>query len=101
MKDRESIELSEHICRSFIDQDYEEYDENEDLGFEYITQDTTYTDMEKSYTTEDVVLKRNLDNRYFKFSYYESSYRSLFEDVKFPIIATEVFPKIIKTTIYE
>lgn len=98
---REEIELSEHLCRSFIDEDYEGYIEGEDLGFSYIDSITGYVDMEKSYSDIDVIIRRNSDSKLFKFDYCESNYRSLFEDVIFPIKARETFSRTVKTIVYE
>jgi hypothetical protein len=101
---RETIELSEHIIRSLIDENYDEddgYVEGEDLGFEFIDESVEYTDLEKSYERKSVILKRESDNKYFKFNYIDSIYRYLFEDKTFPLKLNEVFPKKITTTIYE
>jgi hypothetical protein len=100
---RETIELSEHIVRSLIDENYDEddgYIEEEDLGFKFIDESVEYTDLEKSYETKSVILKRESDNKYFKFNYIDSIYRYLFEDEIFPLKLKEVFPKQITTTIY-
>ena len=100
---KEKIELSEHLLRSLLDQDYEDYDENEDLGFEIIEENETYSDLEKGYEDYDVIIKRTSDNKYFKFEYSQSPYHSIFDEALggLPSIANEVFPKKIKKIIYE
>jgi hypothetical protein len=98
--EREQIFLVEHLCRSLIDENYEEHNEEEILDFDYIEDDVIYTDLEKSYQTKHCIIRRKSDSKYFKFSYYDSTYRSLFEDIMFPIKAEEVFPTIITKTIY-
>lgn len=101
MEDREIIELSEHIVKSFLDQDYELYDENEDLDFEYIEANIVYTDMGKAYSTVEVILKRKLDDKFFRFTYTDSEYCTLDETLLFPVKCREVFPKTITKVIYK
>ena len=105
MSNKEQIELSHHIVRSLIDDNYDiedGYIENEDLGFKYIEQEVTYTNLEKSYETSCVIVQRNLDNKFFKFRYDESSYHSFIEmNNGKSIRAYEVYPKEITITIYE
>lgn len=98
---KEEIELSEHIVKSFLDEDYKEYDKNEDLGFEYCEDNIIYTDMSKAYHTVEVILLRKSDNKYFRFTYTDSEYISLDETLKFPLKCNEVFPKTITKVIYE
>ena len=99
--EREVIELSEHICRSILDDEYEEYVEGEDLGFDYIDKIVRYTDIEKSYSNVDIILKRNSDSKLFKFDHNDSLYLPIFEDHSFPLKAVETFPRTKEITIYE
>lgn len=102
--DKEIIELSEHLVRSLLDENYDEEDgyiENENLGFNFIEENIDYTDLEKSYEDKSVILQRKSDNKYFKFYYCDSHYGYLFEDTKFPLKAKEVKPKKIEITVYE
>lgn len=101
MEEKLEIELSKHIVKSFLDEDYEEYDENEDLGFSYIEDNIVYTDMEKAYNTVEVILQRKLDNKYFRFTYTDSDYCSLDETLHFPVKCDEVFPETITKVIYK
>jgi hypothetical protein len=100
---REKIKLSEHLLRSLLDQGYEDYDENEDLEFEFIEENETYSDLEKGYEDYEVIIKRISDNKYFKFEYSQSPYHSIFDEALggLPSVAHEVFPKTIKQIIYE
>jgi hypothetical protein len=99
MKNRESILLEHHLIKSLIDEDYEEYDENEILDFEYIKQKVSYTDIPKGYQNIDVIIKRTADNKYFKFTYCDSEYMC-FDETNENIFAEEVFPKIVTKTTY-
>jgi len=101
MEERKEIELPEHIIKSFLDEDYEEYDESEDLGFEYMEDNIVYTDMGKAYNEVEVILKRKLDNKYFRFTYTDSEYCSLDETLHFPVKCREVIPETITKIIYK
>lgn len=100
---KEKIKLSKHIQRSIVDENYtveEGYNENEDLGFKFIEEEIIYTDLKKAYTTSAVIIQRNLDNKFFKFTYDNSEYCT-FNEINSDCNAYEVFPKVITKTIYE
>lgn len=101
MEERLEIEIYEHIIKSFLDEDYEEGDINEDLGFEYIEDNVVYTDMGKAYNTVEVILKRKSDDKYFRFTYTDSEYCTLDETLHFPVKCKEVFPETITKVIYK
>ena len=100
---KEKIELDEHLLRSLLDEEYENYDEEEILDYEFIQEYEIYHDLEKGYEDYDVIIKRVSDGKYFKFEYSKSNYHDIFSDGLggIPSHAYEVIPKIIKTTIYE
>lgn len=104
--EREEIELSEHIVRHFVENyDGEHEDEDfipdENLEYEYVDEFEHYKDMEKSYITQSVIIKRKSDNKYFKFNYHDSYYHGPFDWVTFPLKVKEVFSKQVTKTIYE
>jgi len=102
---RESVELSEHYLRSLLDEDYEGYIEDEEFEYDFVSDEIDNYDLDKSYEDHEVIIKRNLDNKYFKFDYSSSSYHDLFSDGMgwegFPKKVYEVFPKTITKVIYE
>jgi len=101
MEEKLEIELSKHIIKSFLDEDYELYDEDEDLGFNYIEQNIIYTDIPKGYSTVEVILLRKLDDKFFRFTYTDSEYCTLDETLQFPVKCREVFPQAITKVIYK
>ena len=100
MKNRENILLEHHLIRSLIDEDYEDYNEEEILDFEYVKEKVSYTDIPKGYQDIDVIVKRVSDDKYFKFTYCNSDYVS-FDETNNDIFAEEVFPKKVTKTIYK
>lgn len=108
--EREEIELSEHILRSLLDEDYEieEGYEDEDPEYykeiDYIFKDEilTDTDIEKGIEWKDIIIERKSDNKLFKFHIGDSYYNGMFyHGFKFPIKVKEVFPKQVTKTVYE
>lgn len=107
---REEIELSEHILRSLLDEDYEVEDGYEEefpelyTDLEYIFKGEIIkdTDIEKGIEWKDIIIERKSDNKLFKFHIGDSYYNGMFYyGYKFPVTLKEVFPKQIITTIYE
>lgn len=77
--------------------------EGESEGDSWTEEDrtTTYSNIEKGYESIEVVLRRTIDDKCFRFEYIDSPYRNLIENNNFPIKGKEVFPKTIRTVIYE
>lgn len=105
MQNREEVELSEHYLRSLLDEEYEGYIEDEEFEYEYIQDDVSYVDLDKSYEDHEVVIKRTSDGKYFKFGYSSSSYHDIFSEGMgwdgFPAKAEEVFPRTIEVIVYD
>jgi len=98
---REEIELSEHVMRSLLDEDYDNYNEEENIGYTLKTSIIEDTDIEKGIEWTTHIINRDSDNKTFKFHHGNSYYNPIFEYCSFPIKLKEVFPKIITKVIYE
>lgn len=96
--ERDKVALSEHTVRSLLDEDYDGYDETENLEYDFVEEVTESVDLEKSMECINVILRRVLDNKCFRLNYWKSPYLYLFQDVDFPIHCTEVFEELVQTS---
>lgn len=90
MKQREVIEFTEEQVEHLNEDSAPE-------GFEWIEETQTDFDGEKGSAYFDVILKRLLDNKFFKSTKYMGTGGYSKTDTQFE----EVFPKTVTTTIYE
>ena len=79
--------------------DITEYDYPEDIdGYSLIKQSKKDFDAEKGFLDYECVIKRDVDNKFFKFTYTQFGYNGSDMLKK---TAVEVFPKEVTTIIYE